>query len=109
VLDVAQMKLTFHTARITSVAWSPCGQYLASGSLDGSVIVWDPVRDKCGAARVTIKNAHRGGVTSLVWRDHETLCSGGFDACVKTWWLRSVCQDVASAEVKEWQSTLPRR
>src|SRR5215467_7076231 len=31
-----------HTNRVTSVAWSPNGKYLASGSLDQTVQVWDP-------------------------------------------------------------------
>jgi WD40 repeat protein len=73
----------FHAARITALAWSPDGKRLASGSLDGSVIVWDPWSS--GAERITVKNAHPGGVTSLVWRDDARVCTGGFDACVRTW------------------------
>jgi WD40 repeat protein len=76
-------KLIFHAARITALAWSPDGKRLASGSLDGSVIVWDPWSS--GADRVTIKNAHQGGVTSLLWIDEKSVCTGGFDACVRTW------------------------
>jgi len=76
-------KLIFHAARITALAWSPDGKRLASGSLDGSLIVWDPWSG--GADRVTIKNAHQGGVTSLLWIDEKRVCTGGFDACVRTW------------------------
>ena len=76
-------RLMFHAARITALAWSPDGKRLASGSLDGSVIVWDPWSS--GAERITVKNAHPGGVTSLVWRDDARVCTGGFDACVRTW------------------------
>ena len=64
----------FHAARITALAWSPDGKRLASGSLDGSVIVWDPWSS--GAERITVKNAHPGGVTSLVWRDDARVCTG---------------------------------
>ena len=78
-----QTKLTFHAARITALAWSPDGRRLASGSLDGSVIVWDPWSG--GTDRITVKHAHPGGVTSLVWRDDAHVCTGGFDACVRTW------------------------
>src|SRR5260370_2807569 len=30
-----------HSNRVTSVAWSPKGKYIASGSLDQTVQVWD--------------------------------------------------------------------
>ena len=30
-----------HTAPITSLEWSPDGQFLASGSYDGSVLIWE--------------------------------------------------------------------
>ena len=81
-LDEKHAKLTFHNARVTSLSWSSGGGLLASGSLDGSVIVWDPVGN--GAERKTLKNAHQGGVTSLQWIE-KVLASGGFDACVRTW------------------------
>ncbi|KFD72334.1 hypothetical protein M514_11619 [Trichuris suis] len=32
---------SFHTARVNCLAWSPCNRYIASGSLDTSIIVWD--------------------------------------------------------------------
>lgn len=30
----------FHNARVNSVAWSPDSQFVASGSLDTTIIVW---------------------------------------------------------------------
>ena len=30
----------FHTSRITCLAWSPAGNYLASGSLDENIFIW---------------------------------------------------------------------
>lgn len=36
-----QLSLVMHTARVTELAWHPSGGWLASGSADGSVRVWD--------------------------------------------------------------------
>ena len=33
--------LTNHTGAVTSIVFSPTGQFLASGSLDGTIILWD--------------------------------------------------------------------
>lgn len=33
--------LTDHTEAVTSIVFSPTGQFLASGSLDGTIILWD--------------------------------------------------------------------
>ena len=33
--------LTDHTGPVTSIVFSPTGQFLASGSLDGTIILWD--------------------------------------------------------------------
>ena len=41
VTQSVQKSATGHTARINSVAWSPDGQYIASGSSDETVCVWD--------------------------------------------------------------------
>ncbi|CAI5741329.1 unnamed protein product [Peronospora destructor] len=31
----------FHSTRMTSVAWSPSGNFVASGSLDERIYIWD--------------------------------------------------------------------
>ena len=80
---VVMDKMVFHTARVTSLAWCPDGRRFATGGLDGAVIVWD--LDKPAVARATAEGAHPGGVTAVDWMDEKTLCSAGFDACVRTW------------------------
>ena len=80
---VVMDKMVFHTARVTSLAWCPDGRRFATGGLDGAVIVWD--LEKPAVARAAAEGAHPGGVTAVDWMDEKTLCSAGFDACVRTW------------------------
>lgn len=49
-----------------AVSWSPCNKYLASGDMDGIIIIWDisigkPLHNKL------LKN-HKKGITALAWQ-----------------------------------------
>ena len=80
-------KMVYHRSRVTCVGWSADGVRLATGALDGQIIVWDTTKPPL-EGRVAVDGAHVGGVTRLEWRDENTVVSGGFDACVRTWTLR---------------------
>ena len=46
------------------VSWSPCGGYLASGSADGAVCLWDMTDHK---AYSRLRNENGVGISALEW------------------------------------------
>ncbi|WP_437313043.1 SIR2 family protein [Sorangium sp. So ce385] len=65
-----------------AVAFSPDGEFLASGHANGSVRIWDLAT---GVVRVVLVG-HEGNVHSLAWSaDSGTLASGSGDATVRLW------------------------
>src|SRR5262245_10891871 len=71
-----------HAAIVTSVAFSPDGKTLASGSEDNTVKLWD-VQTKRGLA--TLKG-HGDDVNSVAFSpDGKTLASGSMDNSIKLW------------------------
>jgi len=100
---------------LVSVRFSPTGSLLATGSLGGSVKLWDPVRlEQCGNLR-----AHEERIMSLAWRPAEGgefLASAGADGKCVLWDCRassssssassaSDAMDVAADEAKEGSSS----
>lgn len=71
-----------HNARVNKVVWSPDGEHIASASLDASVVIWNP---SAPGVRISIANAHVGGVNAVAWVDNNTVASAGADSSVKTW------------------------
>jgi len=77
-----------HTDRVWSVAFSPDGSTLASGSLDGTVRLWD-VRHP--GSKPVILSGHRLWVTVVAFSpDGRTLASAGDDQTVRLWNLRQL-------------------
>jgi WD40 repeat protein len=67
---------------VHSVAFSPDGKTLASGSLDGTVKLWDA---QAGQELATLKG-HTGEVHSVAFSpDGKTLASASWDNTVKLW------------------------
>jgi WD40 repeat protein len=70
------------TERVAMLVWSPDGIYLASGSWDKTVHVWEATT---GATRV-IYQGHQREVQALVWSpDGNHLTSGSWDKTVHLW------------------------
>ena len=74
--------LTGHSSSVISVCWSPDGKYLASGSQDKTVIMWDA---KSGQ-ELKIFEGHTDCVVSVYWSpDGKYLASRANDEIVIIW------------------------
>ena len=72
---------------VTTVAISPNGEYVAAGSLDKSVRVWD-IRTETLIARLDGIDGHKDSVYSVAFGpDGESLVSGSLDKTIKMWQL----------------------
>ena len=85
-LAVLERMLKGHKDWVNSVAISPDGTWLASGSADTTVKIWDI---KTGECRATLEG-HTERVTSLaITPDGETLFSGSKDNTIRRWQVGS--------------------
>ena len=77
------------TPGIDSLAWSPSGQALASGSIDGVIELWDtrhPGRHLGAPTLTGLLRGHTGTVFSLAFSpDGATLTSADDDHMVRVW------------------------
>ena len=71
--------LTGHTSGVSSVAFSPDGETLASGSQDGTVRFWDAQTGE------NIKTLTGYSVSVAFSPDGETLASGSTDGTILLW------------------------
>jgi WD40 repeat protein len=67
---------------VVSVAWSPAGDRIASGSRDRTVRIWEAQT----GTQLRCLRGHEGGVYSLAWSAMgERIVSGSFDGSVRVW------------------------
>ncbi|MFM2062804.1 MAG: hypothetical protein RLZZ507_2474 [Cyanobacteriota bacterium] len=72
-----------HTSSVNSVAFSPDGSMVVSGSLDNTVRLWDA---KTGEAIAQPITGHTGSVNSVAFNpDGNTVVSGSKDKTVRLW------------------------
>lgn len=84
-------KMNTHTQEVCGLAWSPDGQYLASGANDNTLCIWDAstCTQSMDAAPRHVLTEHQAAVKALAWSPHERnlLASGGgtADRTIKFW------------------------
>ncbi len=75
-------KMKKHTDWITAVAFSPNGEWLASGDRNGGISIWDADN----GLEIHTLAGHKACVTALSWRgDSKVLASVGEDGAAKIW------------------------
>ncbi|MBE9225071.1 PD40 domain-containing protein [Phormidium sp. LEGE 05292] len=71
-----------HNQKVGSVAWSPDGKMLASGSYDGTIELWN--QDGSEVLKKPLK--HSSAVYSVAWSpDGKMLASGSDDGTIELW------------------------
>ncbi|NCR02206.1 MAG: protein kinase [Microcystis aeruginosa L211-11] len=74
--------LTGHSDEVFSVAYSPDGRYLASGSIDKTIKIWEVATGK----ELRTLTGHSGGVFLVAYSpDGRYLASGSSDKTIKIW------------------------
>ena len=77
------LKYSHHSGGVKTVAWSPGGTHIASGGLDKTVRVWNPVT---GKDFLPPYSGHTQAVRSVAWSPDSTrIASGSEDNTVQVW------------------------
>ena len=85
--DPTVQTLAGHTADVFAVAWSPDAKWLASGSDDKTLKIWDTTS---GNLILTL-TGHTDKVFAVAWSpDGKEIASGSFDGTVKIGTLKAV-------------------
>jgi WD40 repeat protein len=99
--------LTGHTSVVSSVAFSPDGRRIVSGSWDFTVRIWDASSGTQIGAPLT---GHTNFVSSVAFSpDGRRIVSGNFDKTVWLWpgpaaWPELLCEKLtANMSQKQWR------
>jgi eukaryotic-like serine/threonine-protein kinase len=71
-----------HTAPVRALTWSPSGPYIASGSNDQTMHIWNALT----AVQALLGHGHTSWVHAVAWSpDRKHLASGSWDNTVQIW------------------------
>lgn len=88
--------LPAHTGKVTSLAFSPGQNRVASGGDDGTIRVWDTTRKVC----TQTLTGHGSRVSSLAFSPQgRVLASSSFDGTIKLWDLQQQDREVQTADL----------
>ncbi|KAJ4366360.1 hypothetical protein N0V83_007996 [Neocucurbitaria cava] len=77
------MELTGHSREVFAARFDPTGQYIASGSMDRSILLW---RSTGSCENYGILSGHKQAVLDLHWsRDSQVLFSASADMHLASW------------------------
>ncbi|OBT51699.1 Prp8 binding protein [Pseudogymnoascus sp. 24MN13] len=86
-LQAPVMELTGHSGEVFAAKFNPEGNYIASGSMDRSIMLWRTYGD---CENYGILNGHKGAVLDLHWsRDSRVLFSASADMHLASWDLET--------------------
>jgi len=84
------------TAPITTLAWSPDGNTLASGDANGTVLIWDPAS---GATLLSCREAAATGPTSVSWSPDGRSILAGYSNRLVIWDAQSGKSTLTTAQL----------
>ncbi|KAJ3142550.1 hypothetical protein HK101_003297 [Irineochytrium annulatum] len=77
-------ELKGHIGAVYAIQFSPCGKYLASGSFDKTVRVWDAV--SAASTEIQTLKKHSSNVADVAWSNNSAeLLTGSYDMTCKVW------------------------
>lgn len=78
---------SFHTARINCSAWSSNSRYVATGSLDTNIMIWD--MEHSGEHPIVIRGAHpMSAINGVAWLSDNRILSVGQDSNMRVWMVK---------------------
>ena len=79
--EVETARYVGHTAPVWGLAWSPDGRFLATGSEDQTVCIWE----RATSDLLHVCRGHRGTIWSVAFTNDNRLVSGGDDTSIRVW------------------------
>ena len=84
-----QYELSGHSGAVYTLEYSPCGRYLATGSMDKTVKIWDSYSTEC----ISTLRKHTLNISCVAWHHIASqqnssfmeLLTGSFDRTCKRW------------------------